>query len=232
MWRSVLVLSVLFTLALGTVAEAKCRVCVDSVKTEKTDTGMVLRFTATSDGTFPETGTAVVMRFDGQQSKCVNVTLRKIDQSGNVATYTGLTNFYGNTNIANIAGRVDIGGDIHEFVAALDGKPGTLQLIVAADSGSVAAPSIVTPPRSIVTPLPVVITPDPATVDPKTAAATAAAQRAAAVAPAEAGPATTAGVAGLAQQPAAWLGLIVIVSALAGAYFDRKRALARATAAS
>lgn len=208
MWRMALVLSTILTLALGTVAEAKCQVCVESVKAEKIDSGMALRFTARAvhATSLPETGTAVVMQVDGNRSKCINVSLRKVDESGGLATYAGqLTSFYGNTTFT---GRVDIGGDIHEFVAPLDGRAGTLQLVTAATAGSVASAATSAPTTA------------PTTAPAATAVATAAPQ----VAPAISLPSP-------AEHPVVWLGAIVIVATLAGAFVDRRRAMARATVA-
>lgn len=210
MRRLVVAVSLLLMPALGAAAEAKCQVCVDSVTAERTTgSGLSLRFTARAveAPALPETGTAVVMQVDGNRSKCINVSLRKIDEGGGVATYVGsLTSFYGNTGVT---GRVDIGGDIHEFSVTYDGKPGTLQP---------AAATIAATPRPSV---PVSITPDPvpATAAPEVVAATAAPQTAGAVrtpSPAE--------------RPVVWLGAVVIVATLAGALVDRRRALARTTA--
>lgn len=211
MWRLVVVTSLLATLALGTVAEAKCQVCVESVKAEKTDAGMTLRFTARAvhASVLPETGTAVVMQVDGSRSKCINVSLRKVDESGGLATYAGaMTWFYGNSTFT---GRVDIGGDIHEFATPLDGTPGTLQLVTAASAGQVASAATSAP-----TAAPTVITAAPApsavpTAQPQVAASS--------------------GSPSPLQQPMAWLGLVVILATAAGAYLDRRRALARATVA-
>jgi hypothetical protein len=205
MWRLALVLSLFLTLALGTVAEAKCRVCVDTVTATKTDTGMTLRFTARGVS-LPETGTAVVMQVDGNRSKCINVSLRSVGGSGEWTTYVGsLTHFYGNTTFT---GRVDIAGDIFEFAVPLDGKLGTIQLVGAGTAALASAPAPAQP---------VVITATPATAAPAVAAAPQ-------VAPAPAIPTPR-------EHPAMWLGAIVILATLAGAVLDRRRAMARATTA-
>lgn len=206
MWRIVLAFSLLLTLALGIVAEAKCQVCVESVRAEKVDGNTSLRFTARAihAPALPETGTAVVMQVDGNRSKCINVSLRKVDDSGGVATYVGtLISFYGNSTFT---GRVDIGGDIHEFSAPLDGAPGTLQLVTAATAGQVASAATSAP-----------------TIAPTTAPAAPVATAAPQTAPAFALPSPT-------EQPALWLGAVVILATLAGAFVDRRRAMARATA--
>lgn len=217
MWRMVFALTLLLTLALGAVAEAKCQVCVESAKVEKVDSGMALRFTARAvhGATLPETGTAVVMQVDGNRSKCINVSLRKIDESAGLATYAGtLTWFYGNSTFT---GRVDIGGDIHEFATPLDGTPGSLQLVTAASAGQVASSATTAPTAAPTTPVTAAATTVPAAT---AAAATAAAQVASA--PAIPSPA---------EHPVAWLGLVVILATLAGAFIDRRRSLARAATA-
>ncbi len=207
MWRIVLAFSLILTLALGMVAEAKCQVCVESVRAEKVDGDTSLRFVARAfhAPALPETGTAVVMQVDGNRSKCINVSLRKVDEGGGAATYVGtLISFYGSSTLT---GRVDIGGDIHEFVAPLDGAPGTLQLVTAATAGQVASA---------------------ATSAPTTAPATAPAAPVATAAP-QTAPAALA-LPSPTEQPALWLGAIVILATLAGALLDRRRAMARATA--
>ena len=205
MWRIVLTFSLLLTLALGTVAAAKCQVCVESVRAEKVDGNTSLRFAARAihAPALPETGTAVVMQVDGNRSKCINVSLRKVDESGGLATYVGtLISFYGNSTFT---GRVDIGGDIHEFSAPLDGAPGTLQLVTAATAGQVVTTATSAP----------TIAP---TAAPDAPVVTAAPR----TAPASALPSPT-------EQPALWLGAIVILATVAGAFLDRRRAMARTT---
>jgi hypothetical protein len=218
MWRLVVAVSLLLTLALGTVAEAKCQVCVEGVSASKGDgSAHVLRFTARAvhAAAFPMTATAVVMQVDGAQpqAKCVNVSLRKIDEANGLATYSGAMNTIYLNGSKVLTGRVDIGGDIHEFTTPLDGTPGKLQLVTAATA---AQGSLATSPR----PVAAVITPDPvpASVAPQ-AAGPAAPQTASAVR-----------VPSPAEHPILYLGAIVILATLAGAFIDRRRALARATA--
>lgn len=222
MLRLVCVLTVLFTLALGTIADAKCAACLESVRVETDGASTTLRFTARSmnGAAFPDTGTLVVMQFDGNRGKCLTVSLIRTSIEGDQANYVGKFNFiYQNAKV--LSGRADLGGSIYDFSVPLDGKPGTIGLSSYQGAlNSASAPTIITPQ-------PVVITPDPATVDPKTAAATGAAQRAAQGAT----DAKPSGIAWLAAEPAAWLGLIAIFTAAATAYLDRKRALARTSAA-
>lgn len=236
MWRLITLASLLLTLALGTIAEGKCQVCVESVKAERADGGMSLRFTARAvhAPALPETGTAVVMQVDGNRSKCINVALRKVDETGGVATYAGsLTSFYGNSTFT---GRVDIAGDIHEFTAPLDGKPGTFQLVTAATAGQVTSTATTAPstaPSTAPTTVPLTAGGVPTAVPQSGPTAPTAEPIATAepVATAEPQTAATAGIPSPLQQPVAWLGLVVILATAVGAYFDRKRALARATMA-
>ncbi len=234
MWRVVLAASMLLTLALGSLADAKCAVCVESVQIGTENGGTTLRFTARTvdPSNFPETGTAVVMQFDGNRGKCLNVSLVRTGiENGQIAgqpptqiaTYVGRFNFiYQGATV--LAGRADVGGSIYEFSAPLDGKPGTVRL--SGYQGTIngaGAPAIVTAP--------VTITPDPSTIDPRLAAAATPAVPAPAAQPAQqaASPVTSL-IDSATTQPTLWLGLIVILVAVTSAYFDRKRSLARTTA--
>jgi len=146
MWRLITLASLLVTLAIGTAANASpiCRICIESVQAERSDAGTTLRFIARpADGVaLPETGTAVVMQVDGNRAKCINVVLRRIEQSGGLATYSGVfTAFQG--AYKTFTGRVDIGGEIHEFTLPLDGTPGSAQF-VAAPQVATAQPQVAT----------------------------------------------------------------------------------------
>lgn len=220
MWRVILAASMLLTLAFGSLADAKCAVCVESVGITTDGAGTDLRFTARSmDGSaFPETGTAVVMQFDGNRGKCLTVSLIRTSVDGDQATYVGRFNFiYQGATV--LAGRAEVGGSIYEFSAPLDGKPGTIGLsgYQGAINGA-GAPAIVTAP--------VTITPDPSTIDPRLLQ----------TAPPQPQPAVSAAqpvanlVDGIASNSIGLLGLIVVAVAIVSAYFDRKRSLARTTA--
>ena len=76
MWRLAILASLLVTLALGGVADAKCRVCIESIWLDKGDTASTLFVDVRSElGTFPDSATAVVMQFGQNRSKCLNVGL-------------------------------------------------------------------------------------------------------------------------------------------------------------
>jgi hypothetical protein len=230
MWRVILAASMLLTLAFGSLADAKCAVCVESVRIETENGGTTLRFTARTvdPSSFPETGTAVVMQFDGNRGKCLNVSLIRTGiENGQitgqpptqVATYVGRFNFI-YQGATTISGRADLGGTIYEFSAPLDGKPGTITVssYEGALSG-VGAPAIVRAP--------VTITPDPATIDPRLLQTQAPQPQQQAV---SAGQPVANLVDGLTSNTIGVLGLIVVAVAIVSAYFDRKRSLARTTA--
>ena len=204
MWRLITLASLLLTLAIGTAANASpiCRICIESVQAERSDAGTTLRFIARpADGVaLPETGTAVVMQVDGNRAKCINVVLRRIEQSGGLATYSGVfTAFQG--AYKTFTGRVDIGGEIHEFTLPLDGTPGSAQF-VAAPERAIAQPQVITPQPQVATAQPVpVAEPD-------------AVQAASRVPEPEA----------LTQGPIL-LGLALLVVVVVSTYVDRKRAL-------
>ena len=210
MWR-VLVLASLFALVgLGTAAYAECTSCLTSVFIHRSDTTIDLTFTATSDdpGALPNSVTAVVMQVDGQRTKCQNVTLPKVSGSNGSAVYAGTFSAYG---VYSHSGRVDLGGQIYDFVVPLDGKAGTIA--VAADQSPLNGRGFaVQVSAAPVTPHPVAVyladaAPAPAVVDTV-----------------QTGP----------QLPAIdrtfviAAGLILIT--IVGAYVDRRRALARSLA--
>lgn len=222
MWRLVLAVSLLLTLAFGAVADAKCAVCLETAQIQTENGGTTLRFTARSMNgqAFPETGTAVVMQFDGNRGKCLNVSLVRTGVDGDRATYVGRFDWI-YKGAVGLAGRVDLGGSIYDFSAPIDGTPGTIGL--ASYQGSIAGQGA----APIVAPQPVTITPDPATIDPRllaTAAPEPVSQPAYVAQPVQNL------FDGLSQNSVGLLGLIVVVVAIVSAYLDRKRSLARATA--
>jgi hypothetical protein len=216
MWRTALALSLFLTLVLGGVAEAKCLTCIQSVRIDTGDSGMTLVFgiQGLAGKALPESGTAVLMSFNGNRSKCINVPVLKTDVTGGLATYRGsLPAWYGSGYaVSSYSGRVDFGGDIFEFTVPTDGKPGTVQLVTAATAGQVASATTVP------------------TAAPTTIVAATTAPAAQPVATAEPQVAGSGVVPSPFQQPMTWLALIAILATLGGAYADRKRALARATA--
>jgi len=220
MWRLAILASLLVTLALGGVADAKCRVCIESIWLDKGDTASTLFVDVRSElGTFPDSATAVVMQFGQNRSKCLNVGLVPTGIDGGIGHYSGaIPGGYGSAfnGVATFGGRIDLAGDVFEFAVPLDGTPGTAQLVTAATAGQIAAPVVVTP-------APLVITPE---------SDAARARAAIGLAPAAtAQPAQTAGATATALpklEPMAVLGLIAILATAFGAYTTRRRALARA----
>jgi hypothetical protein len=222
MWRIVLGATLLLTLALGSVAAA-CPWCgaqtaLEGVKIEATDSASVLVLTVrplAADLALPDSATAVVMFFNGNRAKCLNSPLRKanVDSSG-LATYRGnIPNYFGGAQgqTMTYTGRAEVAGDVYEFTASTDGKPGTAKIVTDGTTvNAVAATPAAT--QTVVTPVPIA-----------TAAATLAPAAAQAPQPAT-DPWTPV------RQPMTWLAALAILATIAGAYVDRRRALARATA--
>lgn len=157
MWRLVSLVSLLLTLGFGAPAEAKCAVCVESIRAESTGgapnggSTVTLKLTARShdSSALPPTGLAVVMVTAGQPTgKCLNVSLRKIDEVGGLGTYIGtFTGFYtsGATGPSSYTGRIDIGGNIHDFSVPLSGAPGTVTLVDVATPAPTAVAATAAP---------------------------------------------------------------------------------------
>lgn len=155
MWRLIALATLLLFAMLGSAADAKCRLCVETVSAVGTGSGTTawgrtidFRFTARSfdaAAAFPPEATGVVMQVDGDRSKCATFALRRLDVSGGVATYAGTFNGYG---LTTHSGRIDIGGEIYGFTVPLDGTPGTAALVdvVAPTADPAAAPAVVVAP--------------------------------------------------------------------------------------
>ena len=202
-------LLMLLLVVLGTAAYAGCQTCLERVVADRTTNSVKLTFVARSvdeSFVFPDTGSAVVMLVDGNLTKCQNVgLLRKGTEGPGVAVYSGTFSSYASKTHS---GRVDIGGQIYEFVVPLDGTAGTLA--IAADQTPLAP--VGTQNRPVVR-----VTAAPATVAPANAPASSES--------AIAGPLQL-----VADRPAFLLGALVVVITILGAYFDRRRALARTLA--
>jgi hypothetical protein len=93
----------LSALALGMLAApaaAKCPTCLDGVSVQTPDgkpwsdgkpVTLVVSARRGAPGTeFPATGLAVVMRTDGDRTKCLDVPLRLVKTGGDSATYAGI----------------------------------------------------------------------------------------------------------------------------------------------
>lgn len=212
MHRVVVLGSLLILLAvLGTAAYAGCQTCLERIVADRSGTAVTLMIVARSADesfVFPESGAAVVMRVDGNRTKCLNVgLLRKGTEGPGVAVYTGTFTAYGEKTHS---GRVDIGGQIYEFTVPLDGRAGTLA--VAADQTPLAPVGSQNRPVVSVTATPVTPAPTnaPAAADPA--------------------PAIARLLELVQQQPALLLGAMVVLVTILGAYVDRRRALARTLA--
>ena len=210
--RRVIVLASLLLLVLiilGTAAYAGCQTCLERIVADRTTAGVTLTIVARSADdsfVFPESGSAVVMQVDGNLTKCLNVgLLRKGSEGPGVAVYSGIFNSYA---AKTHSGRVDIGGQIYEFTVPLDGSAGTLA--IAADQTPLAPVGSQNRPVVRVTAAPA--TPAPAS------------------APASRDSALAGPIQLVRDQPAFVLGALVVTITILGAYFDRRRALARTLA--
>src|SRR5438477_11968444 len=103
MWRIVLGAALLLMLALGASAAA-CPTCgaktlVSGVTIDATDSAQSLIFLVqpAPGQALPDQGTAVVMQFNGNRSKCLNVPVLKgtIDNAGNAVYRGSVPAFYG-----------------------------------------------------------------------------------------------------------------------------------------
>src|SRR5437773_12363903 len=93
-------LTMLAVVPFGGTALAKCPTCLDGVSLQTPDgqpwsTGkpvtLVVSARRGAPGTeFPTTGLAVVMRTDGDRTKCLDVPLRLVKTGGDSATYAGI----------------------------------------------------------------------------------------------------------------------------------------------
>lgn len=150
MWKLIALTSLLLALALGSAADAKCRLCIESISAQTTDgTGgfgkqITLRLTARSSegGILPESATAVVMQVDGDRTKCRTVVLQRTGVAGGLGTFAGSFNAYGQTTHS---GRLDLGGEVYDFTVPLNGQPGTVQLVVFA-TGTAPTTQVQAPP--------------------------------------------------------------------------------------
>ena len=154
MWKLIALTSLVLLLALGSAADAKCRMCIESVSAQTSDgTGgfgkqITLKLTARSDegGILPESATAVVMQVDGDRTKCRTVVLYRTSVAdGGLGTFAGTFSAYGQTTHS---GRLDIGGDVYDFTVPLSGQPGTVQLVAFVPGTVPAVPAQI--PRAVV----------------------------------------------------------------------------------
>lgn len=212
MWRLFAVSTLLLTLAFGTAADGKCRTCVESITADRSGAGattLMVQVLNDEGASLPASATAVVMKVDGENARLKCATVGLIRTSGPDplrSVYTGSLGSYASGS-SEISGRLDIAGDIYDFRVPLDGTPGPIQMITAA----VARES--QPGSNVVQPVPLRAAAPASLPEPAAAPATA----------------ETAGAAAVDLGVPALLGLAVIAVTIAGAYFDRRRALARGT---
>lgn len=151
MWKLIALTSLLLALALGSAADAGCRLCVESITAQTSSGGsgwgksITLRVIgrATDQASIPTTATAVVMQVDGDRSKCLTVSLARTGLEGGLVTYSGTFTGYGQSTQS---GRLDLGGEIYDFTVPLNGEPGQVKLI----EGAAATQTIAQRPIAVV----------------------------------------------------------------------------------
>jgi len=94
------VVSLLTLASFAAPAAAKCPTCVDGVSVQTPDgqpwsegkpvTLVVSARRGDPDAAFPATGLAVIMQTDRERTKCLDVPLRLVSQSGDGALYAGV----------------------------------------------------------------------------------------------------------------------------------------------
>lgn len=169
MWKLIALASILLAFALGSAADAGCRLCVESITAQVSggsgwgksiDLRVIAR--AADQASIPVTATAVVMQVDGDRSKCLTVSLTRSGVEGGLATYSGTFTGYGQSTHS---GRLDLGGEIYDFTVPLNGEPGQVKLI----EGAAATQTIAQRPIAVV-PAPAIQPPAAATPVPAAAA--------------------------------------------------------------
>ena len=153
MWKLIALTSLVLLLALGSAADAKCRMCIESISAQAAEgsgwgrsISLRLAVRAGEGVAIPEKASAVVMQVDGDRSKCLTVSLPRVEGTSNgLVTYAGTFQGYGQTTHS---GRLDIGGDVYDFTVPLSGQPGTVQFVAFAP-GTVPAVQVQIP-RAVV----------------------------------------------------------------------------------
>jgi len=218
MWKLIALTSLLLAFALGSAADAGCRLCVESITAQATggngsgwgksfDLRVVAR--AADQANIPGTATAVVMQVDGDRSKCLTVSLTRSSVESGLATYSGTFTGHGQSTHS---GRLDLGGEIYDFTVPLNGQPGQVRLI----EGAAATQTIAQRPIAVI-PAPAIQAPAAATP-----AAVAAAQ------PVSAPQGASSGGLSVPDQQGLLLGIGVVAFVLGSVLLERRRTHARA----
>lgn len=157
MWKLVGLASLALAFAFGTVAEAKCGVCIDKVTAEITGAtssgeNRTVRLLVSggrehADAVAPDSATAVIMQIDGNPTKCLTLALTKSSDQGGVVTYAGTFASYARVAQGSYEGRLEVAGNVYKFRVATDGTPGQVTLL------DVVAPPVIA--RPVTAPAPV-----------------------------------------------------------------------------
>ncbi|MDP9252249.1 MAG: hypothetical protein M3O80_04515 [Chloroflexota bacterium] len=159
MRRFVLVfaISLLSLASFGTQAAAKCAICLDGLSVQNPDgqpwsQGKPVTLVASvrrgeAGVTLPADSLAVIMQADRERTKCINVPLKLVSQSGDGALYAGLFYPY---RAAVYTGLVQFGDSTFEMtvdtntMTAIAGGETTAQPGVVT-AAAVSAPVVITP---------------------------------------------------------------------------------------
>jgi hypothetical protein len=147
-----LALSLISLASLAAPAAAKCPACLDGVSVQTPDgqpwsegkpVTLVASVRRGEPGVaFPADGLAVIMQTDRERTKCLNVALRLVSQSGDGALYAGV--FYP-FRAASYSGLVQFGDHKFDMTLDINTVASTGKVAPAAVQTEVVTPQIVTP---------------------------------------------------------------------------------------
>ena len=147
-----LALSLVSFASLATPAAAKCQTCLDGITVQTPDgqpwsEGKPVTLVASvrrgePGAAFPADGLAVIMQTDRERTKCLNVALKLVSQSGDGALYAGV--FYP-FRAAIYSGLVQFGDFKFDMTLDINRVASTGKVAPAAVQPDVVTPTIVTP---------------------------------------------------------------------------------------
>jgi hypothetical protein len=146
-----LVISLMTFASFAAPAAAKCSTCLDGVSLQTPDgqpwsEGKPVTLVASvrrgdPGAAFPADGLAVIMQTDRERTKCLNVPLKLVSQSGDGALYAGV--FYP-FRAAIYSGLVQFGEDTFDMTLDVNTIAATKALTPIADRPAVVTPTVVT----------------------------------------------------------------------------------------
>ena len=147
-----LAISLITLASLAAPAAAKCATCLDGISVQTPDgqawsEGKPVTLVASvrrgdPGAAFPADGLAVIMQTDRERTKCLNVALKIVSQSGDGALYAGV--FYP-FRAAIYSGLVQFGGYTFDMTLDVNTIASTGKVAPAAVQPDVVTPTIVAP---------------------------------------------------------------------------------------